>query len=143
MPSLTISLPPGNNTQNLWRTTNVLTNLYVCPLCVCNDADQNVRQPRDSSSAEPISQNPSEVGEERAPHESQPANTNSELNKESGENALADSSLQDPSIGTTPNEELHSHRSSKNSEPFEKWERAEMEELLSQLNGQLGMYRLF
>ena len=101
-------------------------------------------QARDSSSAEPISQNPSEAGEERVAHESQPAephNMNSELSKESGENALADSSLQDLSIGTTQNEELHSHRrSSKNSEPFESWEREEMEELLSQLNGQLGMY---
>ena len=68
---------------------------------------------------------------------------NSELSKESGENALADPSLQDFSTETTQNEELHSHRrSSKNSEPFEKWERDEMEELLSQLNGQLGMYRL-
>jgi phospholipase D1/2 len=102
-----------------------------------------VRQTRDSSSAEPVSQNQSESGEERAAQESQlaePHNTNSELSKESGENALADSSLHDLSTGTTQNEELQSHRRpSKNSEPFEKWEREEMEELLSQLNGQLGM----
>ena len=106
-------------------------------------------QPRasDSSSAEPISQNTSESGEERTAQDSQPAephNLNSELSKECGENALADSSLQDLSIGTTQNEELQNHRrSSKNSEPFEKWEREEMEKLLSQLNGQLGMYRSF
>ena len=103
-----------------------------------------MRQTRDSSSAEPITQNPSESGEERAAHESQPAephNMNSELSKEGGENALADSSLQDLSIGMTQNEEFHSYqRSSKNSEPFEKREREEMEELLSQLNGQLGMF---
>jgi phospholipase D1/2 len=109
-----------------------------------------VRQTRDSPSAEPIYQNTSESGEERAAHESQPAeshNMNSELSKEGGENALADSSLQDLSIGTTQKEELHNHRRrssrAKNSEPFEKWEREEMEELLSQLNGQLGMNRLF
>ena len=101
-----------------------------------------MRQPRDSSSAEPISQNTSESGEERTTHESH--NINLELSKECGENTLANSSLQDLSIGTTQNEELHSHRrSSKNSEPFEKWEREKMEELLSQLNGQLGMCRLF
>lgn len=29
MPSLTILLPPGNNTRSLWLTTNVLTNPYV------------------------------------------------------------------------------------------------------------------
>ena len=100
-----------------------------------------VRQSRDSSSAEPTSQNPSESGEERAAHESQPAephNMNSESSKECGENVLADSSLPDLSIGTTQNEDSH-RRSSKNSEPFEKWEREEMEELLSQLNGQLGI----
>lgn len=106
-----------------------------------------MRQTRDSSSAEPISQNPSESGEERVAHESQPAephNMNSGLSEEGGENALADSSLQDLLSGTAQNEELHSpRRSSKNSEPFEKWEREEMEKLLSQLNGQLGMYRLF
>lgn len=108
-------------------------------------------QTRDSPSVEPIYQNTSESGEERAAHESQPPaerphNMNSELSKEGGENALAgDSFLQDLSIGTTQKEELHNHRrrSSKYSEPFEKWEREEMEELLSQLNGQLGMYRLF
>jgi hypothetical protein len=102
-----------------------------------------VRQARDSFSAEPISQNPSESGEERAAHESQPPehhNMNSELlSKECGESALSDSSLQDLlSIGTTQNEEQLHRRSSKNSEPFEKWEREEMEELLSQLNGHLG-----
>ena len=97
---------------------------------------------RDSSSAE-LSQNPSESGEERAAHESQPAepqNMNSESSKEGGENTLADSSLDLLSIGTTQNEELYNHRrSSKGSEPFKKWEREEMEKLLSQLNGQLGM----
>ena len=67
---------------------------------------------------------------------------NSELSKEGGGNTFADSYLQDSSIGVTQNDELHSpRRSSKNSEPFEKWEREEMEKLLSQLNGQLGMYR--
>jgi hypothetical protein len=66
---------------------------------------------------------------------------NSKLNKECGEDPIANSSLQDlSSVGTTQNEDSH-RRSSKNSEPFEKWEREEMEELLSQLNGQLGMYR--
>lgn len=151
MPSLTILLPPGNNTKNLWLTTNVLTNPYVWPpLWVCIDADKKVRQTRnrDSSSVEPFSQNPSESGEERAAPESQPAdlqNMNSESSKEGGENTPADSSLQDLlSTGTSQSEELYNHRkSSKGSEPFKKWEREEMEKLLSQLNGQLGMYRLF
>jgi phospholipase D1/2 len=149
MPSLTILSLLGNNTKSLWRTTNVLTNPYVCPLlCVCINADKIVRQTRnrDSSPTEPISQNPSESGEERTAHESQPAepqNMNSESSK-GGENALSDSSLKDLSIMTKQNEELYNQRrSSKSSEPFEKWEREEMEKLLSQLNGQLGMYRLF
>jgi phospholipase D1/2 len=104
-----------------------------------------VRQTRENSSAEPTSKNPSESGEERAVHESQPGKPHDMNSMLSKENALADLSLQDlSSIGTTQNEELHNHRrSSKNSEPFEKWEREEMEELLLQLNGQLGMYRLF
>jgi phospholipase D1/2 len=99
---------------------------------------------RDSSPAEPISQNASESGEERAAPESQPAephNMNSELSKDGRENALTDLPLQDVPIGTAQNEELHSSRRfSKNSEPFEKWEREEMENLLSQLNGQLVVY---
>lgn len=62
---------------------------------------------------------------------------NSELSKGGSENDL-ELPLHDPS---TQNEELRSHwRSSKNSEPFEKWEREEMEKLLLQLNGQLGRY---
>jgi phospholipase D1/2 len=79
--------------------------------------------------------------------ESQPAephNMNSETSKEGREDALTDSTLQDVSNGTAQNEEFRSSRRfSKNTEPFEKWEREEMENLLSQLNGQLGMYRSF
>jgi phospholipase D1/2 len=100
-----------------------------------------VRQTRNSSSGEPISQTPSESSEERAAHRSQSADHH-DTNKGS-ENGLADSPLQESFIGTTQ-EELHSHqRSSKSAGPFEKWEREEMEKLLSQLNGQLGMYRYF
>ena len=101
-----------------------------------------MRQTRDSSYGEPISQTPSESGEERAAHRSQSADHH-DMNKGS-ENGLADSPLQESFIGTTQEEELRSHqRSSKSAGPFEKWEREEMEKLLSQLNGQLGMYRYF
>jgi len=93
---------------------------------------------RDSSSVEPISQNTSELGEEQVAHESQSA----DHHDKGSENGLADSHLQDSFIGTTQDEELHSHRgrSSKGSEPFEKWERDEMEKLLLQLNGRLVVY---
>ena len=98
-----------------------------------------MRQTPDSSSVEPNSQNTSELGEEQAGHESQSA----DRHDKGSEDGLPDSHLQDSFIGTTQDEELHSHRwrSSKGSEPFEKWERDEMEKLLLQLNGRLGMYR--
>lgn len=101
-------------------------------------------QIRHSASVDPVARIPSESGDEGAAHESQPADSldmKSELSKEGGEDGL-ETPLHNSSIATTQNEELHSHQwSFKGSEPFEKWEREEMEKLLLQLNGQLGMYR--
>jgi len=49
--------------------------------------------------------------------------------------------LNNSSFVTTQNEEPTKHRRhAKGTEPFEKWEREEMEKLLGQLNGQLGMW---
>ena len=65
---------------------------------------------------------------------------NSQLSKEGGEDGL-ETPFHNPATAATQNEEPHGHRrTSKGSEPFEKWEREEMEKLLLQLNGQLGMY---
>ena len=99
---------------------------------------------------DPIAPIPSDSGCEKAAHEAQsadPHDMSSQSSKEGGQNGL-ESPLRHSSIATTQNEELHSHHrsrssnlKSKGSEPFEKWEREEMEKLLLQLNGQLGMYR--
>jgi len=97
---------------------------------------------RDSTSVDPIFGMPSESSHEGATHESHladPHDMHSELSKGDRENGL-ESPLPDSSSATAQNEEAHSRRRSKGSQPFEKWEREEMEKLLLQLNGQLVIY---
>ncbi|KAF8964181.1 hypothetical protein BDZ97DRAFT_1731107 [Flammula alnicola] len=97
---------------------------------------------RGSTNGEPVARIPSESGEEVA-HEPLPSDTNptdiaSEMSKEEGEETPP---LNSSSFAATQNEEpTKPRRPARGSEPFEKWERDEMEKLLGELNGQLVIY---
>ncbi|KAF8158304.1 hypothetical protein B0H34DRAFT_769482 [Crassisporium funariophilum] len=98
---------------------------------------------RDSTSGEPVARVPSESGDEGAAHESQASDTidmASEMSKEGDE--APSTPMHNSSFATTHNEEQPSkpRRAARGSEPFEKWERDEMEKLLLQLNGHLVIY---
>jgi phospholipase D1/2 len=109
-------------------------------------------QPRDSTTPEAVARVPSETGDEGAiqpdstapgnpaghpvnppgpkptPHSDDKASDESGHNKDAGESTPADKRKSGRSTGA---------------EPFEKWERDEMEKLLGQLNGHLGSRRLY
>ncbi|KAF9481155.1 phospholipase D/nuclease [Pholiota conissans] len=105
---------------------------------------------RGSTTGEPIARIPSESGDEGA-HESQPSDTShvhdvgSEMSKEDGEELpptpLYNSTYSgNPSSANPGDEPSKPRRPAKGSEPFEKWERDEMEKLLEDINGQLVLY---
>ena len=101
-----------------------------------------MKQVRGSTNGEPVARLPSESGDEGT-HVSQASDTTdiaSGMSREDGEECPP-TPLNNPSFVTTQNEEPMKHRRhAKGTEPFEKWERDEMEKLLGQLNGQLGMW---
>ncbi|KAG6918332.1 hypothetical protein DXG01_015191 [Tephrocybe rancida] len=99
------------------------------------------KRPRDSTSQEPVARVPSETGDEGAHTEE----------KEDNAEAISDEGTRpsregadDPSLSTFNGSATHSEKEAKSrrpargSEPFEKWERDEMEKLLGQINGHLG-----
>ena len=98
-----------------------------------------MEQTRESTNGEPVARIPSESGDEGT-HVSQASDTTSRLSREDGEECPP-TPLNNPSFVTSQNEEpVKPRRRAKGAEPFEKWERDEMEKLLGQLNGQLGMW---
>ncbi|KAF8208791.1 hypothetical protein K438DRAFT_1667027 [Mycena galopus ATCC 62051] len=114
------------------------------------------KPPRDSSTPEAVARVPSETGDEGAiaPDSTAPANpaghpvnlpgpkatphTDDKAEDESGPNKEAGESHPDSSLPTA-SEKRKAARST-GTEPFEKWERDEMEKLLGQLNGHLVLY---
>ncbi|KAJ7758541.1 phospholipase D [Mycena maculata] len=111
------------------------------------------KSPRDSTTPEAVARVPSETGDEGAispdahgpagpaahvvnhPGKSTPHSDEKtdEADKEGGE------SPPDPGLNASASEKRKSGRST-GTEPFEKWERDEMEKLLGQLNGHLVLY---
>ncbi|KIM43354.1 hypothetical protein M413DRAFT_18406 [Hebeloma cylindrosporum] len=95
-----------------------------------------------STNSEPVARMPSESGDEGT-HVSQASDTTdmaSRMSREDGEECPP-TPLNNSSFVTSHNEEPVKHRRhAKGAEPFEKWERDEMEKLLGQLNGQLVLY---
>jgi phospholipase D1/2 len=68
----------------------------------------------------------------------------SEMSREGGEE-VPPTSVNNSSFATTTQHDedpAKPRRPAKGSEPFEKWERDEMEKLLGQLNGQLGLWHV-
>ena len=103
-------------------------------------------QARGSTNDQPVARIPSESGDEGT-HTSQASDTTdieSEMSRE-GEGAPPTPLNSSSFATTTQNDEdlPKPRRPAKGSEPFEKWERDEMEKLLGQLNGQLGMWPVF
>ncbi|TFK27984.1 phospholipase D [Coprinopsis marcescibilis] len=77
----------------------------------------------------------------RAPSEEEPNNSdiNSETSKEGHDESPPEMARDIPSSAATA-ESFKSRNRAKGSEPFEKWEREQMERLLNQLNGHLVIY---
>ncbi|KAJ6619535.1 hypothetical protein B0H10DRAFT_2026156 [Mycena sp. CBHHK59/15] len=108
------------------------------------------KPPRDSTTPEAVARVPSETGDEGAiPSDStapgNPVNppgpkpiphTDGQLEED---NKDADESPPDPGLNASASEKRKGARST-GTEPFEKWERDEMEKLLGQLNGHLVLY---
>lgn len=101
----------------------------------------DLNQPRDSATPEAVARVPSEAGDEGAPQEDNP-----ELSED--ETRPSKEGVDDPTASTantsTGNSEKDpkARRPTKGTEPFEKWERDEMEKLLGQTNGHLGAHFL-
>ncbi|KAF9267545.1 phospholipase D [Marasmius fiardii PR-910] len=89
------------------------------------------KPPRDSSTPEAVARVPSETGDENAPADSDKIEAEGRGDTE-GEHKGED--------GPSSEKETKIRRSGKGVEPFEKWERDEMEKLLHQLNGHLVLY---
>ncbi|KAJ7134494.1 hypothetical protein C8R44DRAFT_770608 [Mycena epipterygia] len=113
------------------------------------------KAPKDSSSPEAVARVPSETGDEGAipPNSTAPGNPaghpanlpgpkptpHSDDKAEDEGGANKEASEPDPSPNASASEKRKSGRST-GTEPFEKWERDEMEKLLGQLNGHLVLY---
>ncbi|KAF7346165.1 Phospholipase [Mycena sanguinolenta] len=110
------------------------------------------KPPRDSPTPEAVARVPSETGDEGAipPDSTAPPNpagqagpkptthTDDKVEDESGPNKEAGESHPDPSQPTASEKRKAARNTGP--EPFEKWERDEMEKLLGQLNGHLVLY---
>ncbi|THV05210.1 phospholipase D [Dendrothele bispora CBS 962.96] len=89
-----------------------------------------------SSTPEAVARVPSETGDESVPLEGKEAQADEQqsASKEGGEEA-------EQHLGNSASEkDPKTRRPAKGIEPFEKWEREEMEKLLSELNGHLVLY---
>ena len=99
-------------------------------------------QTRGSESGAPLARIPSEAGHSDANPQDYQASDTTDLASETTRDETDDAPTTPSYGGATPstsNEEPpKQRRPAKGSEPFEKWEREEMEKLLGQLNGQLG-----
>ncbi|GLB38253.1 putative phospholipase [Lyophyllum shimeji] len=100
------------------------------------------RTPRDSTQAEVVARVPSEAGDEGAPADEKAESVagseeGTRPSKEGFEDAAA--STVDISAGQSEKEPKPKKRA-RRIEPFEKWERDEMEKLLGQLNGHLVLF---
>ena len=88
-----------------------------------------------SNKPEPVTRLPSEMGAGSLNEESLDPSTEAQSRSPSQENTVVDA---------TENSErasgMKARQPSKASEPFEQWERDEMERLLTQLNGHLGEF---
>ncbi|KAG6903141.1 hypothetical protein C0995_004688 [Termitomyces sp. Mi166 len=94
------------------------------------------KRPRDSASSEPVGRVPSETGDESAPTVHTETASDEGLRR-SRENPSASTSN---SVTSHSEKDLRPRRSTRGSEPFEKWEREEMEKLLDQTNGHLVLF---
>lgn len=83
---------------------------------------------------------PSEAGDADALGQDEKEDTKIPGDLNEGTNTRRDSSTEGPNNSTPPAEGQDGHRRipSRVDEPFEKWERDEMEELLNELRGHLG-----
>ncbi|KAJ7696033.1 phospholipase D [Mycena rosella] len=109
------------------------------------------KPPRDNATPEAVARVPSETGDEGAiqPDSTAPGNPaghpvnppgpkpTPHSDDKAGDDGAASS---EPDPGVNPSEKRKAGRSSTGTEPFEKWERDEMEKLLGQLNGHLVLY---
>ncbi|KNZ80910.1 hypothetical protein J132_03610 [Termitomyces sp. J132] len=89
------------------------------------------KRPRDSTSSEPVGRVPSETGDENALTET---GSDEHRSREGPENPLSNS------VTGHSEKDLRPRRFTRGSEPFEKWERDEMEKLLGQTNGHLVLF---
>ncbi|KAG6897546.1 hypothetical protein C0992_000329 [Termitomyces sp. T32_za158] len=94
------------------------------------------KRPRDSANSEPVGRVPSETGDESALTETG-SDEGARQSREGLENRSASTST---SIAGHSEKDLRPRRSTRGSEPFEKWEREEMEKLLGQTNGHLVLF---
>jgi phospholipase D1/2 len=100
----------------------------------------NAIQPRDSAVPEAVGRVPSETGDENVPLEGKEASAD-EHHTSSKEGAHEDG---DTHLGNSASEkDPKTRKAAKGAESFEKWERDEMEKLLGDLNGHLGMLLSF
>ncbi|KAJ7600958.1 phospholipase D [Mycena floridula] len=96
------------------------------------------KPPKDSTVPEAVARVPSEAGDEGAPGQEAPVaeNVMPSEEKESTEGAKPDTIGRSSSTEKDPK----SRKPAKGTEPFEKWERDEMEKLLGELRGHLVLY---
>ncbi|KAG6833424.1 hypothetical protein H0H87_006790, partial [Tephrocybe sp. NHM501043] len=103
------------------------------------------KRARDITAQEPVARVPSDAGDEATPAEEREERENvtveaasdedTHLSKEAGEDPLA--STFNHSSATHSEKEPRPRRPTRGTEPFEQWERDEMEKLLGQTNGHL------
>ncbi|KAG5646538.1 hypothetical protein DXG03_003305 [Asterophora parasitica] len=98
------------------------------------------KKPRDSATPEAVARVPSEIGDDTAHTEEK------EESREAGSDEYtrpSKDSTEDATSNThfSTEKEPKARKHAKGTEPFEKWERDEMEKLLGQVNGHLGMNR--
>ncbi|KAF9527594.1 phospholipase D [Crepidotus variabilis] len=104
---------------------------------------ERLNKPATDNGPEPVARVPSEAGDEGAPT-TQPSDMNSEVSRE-GEDLPTSPPPSAAAASSTTHPEEHQQQSkarrpAKGAEPFEKWEREEMEQLLGELNGHLILY---
>ncbi|KAF8073861.1 phospholipase D [Lyophyllum atratum] len=102
------------------------------------------KKPRDSSVPEAVARIPSEAGDEAAPADEKgeigDVGSEEETRLESKEPA-DDAAASTPNVSSGQSEkEPKAKKYAKGAEPFEKWERDEMEKLLGELNGHLVLF---
>ncbi|RDB18070.1 Phospholipase D1 [Hypsizygus marmoreus] len=97
-------------------------------------------RPQDSATPEAVARVPSEAGDEGAPQEenTEVGSDDDTRTTKAGPEATTASSTNIPPGG--PEKEPRPKRPAKGTEPFEKWERDEMEKLLGQTNGHLVVF---